>query len=1841
MMPHIPAGTATPTSCTEPVTNSLRQVNDIFHKVVIAKSIVALPVSFAVSWVASLSARKMADVLPAVADTLNRWAGNPLITPRQVETWQAYLKNPNQPLDAVLKNYLEPCFSLLARYVLEQPTMLLLGGKPGEKRQVLDMAKANKILDRESNRERLKQLFMSGKTGESTLENEIQRSLLIMINLVGCGGREVIPWEINNAVLEELLNVLRDSEAWQGKKNSSDTAQRQHWTPAEMKEVKDFLIARYAAQFSSQFVSSEMLVQLSGVPARLQSGLLSMVWPTGTEPPAAQEENLPLPVPAEGIHIPFAGMLRTLSPAGQQVVLAPNASMVVNMAACPAQLSLNTTSTPPRGISLGGVGRHSGEDMELFLSNNNAEPVQVYLKSGHRATRYTSTLVTPPLRRITHQSADEPATALTDEVCPLRQVARPATLVWPTLSQPLPVQPAGQADLWQSFLTLPGVDSTQHNPYVRVARDVTNERQPGVTPHTPNPVQYDRLPDVVPVPGTAAPTPAQNRAAFQACKLWQQVITHAPLAEIEAGCVRYLALRHEHVALREIGKDYRFQEETLPTPTTSLKTLRETIENLLTRPDDDTPFSLNMEEFPFFLNNQRTRWELGLAILSGGEERASLRMFGKMILPLLERTLKDITPTPLFAGFASLSSKIISGLTEASIATITVDAFASRVADKTRQFCDELAQQYPQLSSLDIARIRLLLDEQNKEAFPGIEFALHPEIKQMPVFSETGIWAALAAKVVDQDKYSSIPLKTVKRIGLHILLNQTTGTLVNMLGWTTRVSTQVKKRLIDWWQQESQGFTDIWEFVRARRVLDKLLLEPQGVTPARLHKAKTEEHAALRQFYKNAFLSLPQYAVEWLTQNYPNPLTATFVQIYSPYDSSPGKPCLGVILQYDGKAHLITPIARIGDPSRRVVFDVTEIMEGAGFRTPQQKQKLSDILFENPEALPRHKLKLTTMHLFFRSASGMLWNENLAETVVAKMEKIANFQADASPHTSTVAPKQSVVDFLYTHAKTLLYFTPGGSCLEVLDNIIDPGQETFWGKLGMAAICVAELIPGEEEVKDVVKFGESIAKQGLKWVKNHQAARRIAAQAQNPNGEEAQAFIKWEEEQLDGFNVFYANVEDLYAHRELQRWLAPLPSPSAAPLSTATFRPEMTSEETLNELAGYASYGSEEEGKEYLRHQFGDNEVLFEVITTSLSPDGELLYEIPAGAPTDRIVTVKKDKQGHLQVVGNHQIKILPYSMNATNTGDCGLEVPDGMTVEETYLSIFNDNRLVIKVKDRDGKIYWREVDARGQFIPLDPGIFANILARSERGIDDDPVSNDTPLYTGRYGLAKINDKKRQAELLALYQARNQLMQLKPEQQQMVEIIWEADRVKKLPGHLALKNYVDSLAESDMTFPGYQALLSVIDKIASGALTFITEKIPATKTEYRVRLQELTDAEQGLKNIIKIFELPNSDHSLTQADIEKYQTLTKALINAADMLPTKIFAVRKADDGYTNQIRRYIDLFGKYLFKSAKIGNLFRFYFNDPGQPKTIKYVAAGEMVADKFPYLKSELEKIHNENMLTIEKWERTVQQSGDFIPRTLKDFMNIPQNITLNTQVFENIIKGYHDLIKKTNSGNVRVFKDISTFNGKSQQYEHVNSRTVMERKILNFSAIEGHFRSGDPQLRVGINCNIEGNIARVATTMEHEYLHPTILKYLPQGRVIKGEAYLTYTNRPTTLLRTEQVDLLEKLMSAPAVLCAYMEEQNEFVEAFIQACIFSSQDEIANLAKEIHASWLFPLTAANQVKLNRILHIMYYEHPEFKNEPFYHFPDFIIAMYRHLVKKIPAEITAAVETEWEARR
>lgn len=67
---------------------------------------------------------------------------------------------------------------------------------------------------------------------------------------------------------------------------------------------------------------------------------------------------------------------------------------------------------------------------------------------------------------------------------------------------------------------------------------------------------------------------------------------------------------------------------------------------------------------------------------------------------------------------------------------------------------------------------------------------------------------------------------------------------------------------------------------------------------------------------------------------------------------------------------------------------------------------------------------------------------------------------------------------------------------------------------------------------------------------------------------------------------------------------------------------------------------------------------------------------------------------------------------------------------------------------------------ASGAFIPFEPQIFANIPYRMGRGIENDPSTNESPIFRGRYALSRIYDTVRSRAILELYNLRKKLVSL-------------------------------------------------------------------------------------------------------------------------------------------------------------------------------------------------------------------------------------------------------------------------------------------------------------------------------------------------------------------------------------------------------------------------------------------------------------------------------------------------
>ncbi|ERK09453.1 hypothetical protein L579_1236 [Pantoea sp. AS-PWVM4] len=1846
MMTHIPVCSTPSVPSTTPVLNALCHLNGIGDKFLSVKSSLIKPLSQTLSRVTSLTANKLAARLPAVATVLNAWAGKELLSRRQVALWQEYLRNPNLPIDAALKNYLEPCFALLARYLLEQPVMKLLGGRTHHVAEFLHLEKANSLLDTMPNRQRLAQLYIDAKPGSQTLESEIQHTLLLMIGIFGSAGSEVKPRQLNIEIFNALYQELFAGEALRWEKNTAHPAEVQKWSEAEMEvKVQAFLTTKYAEQFSAQYVSSEMLVQLSGVPARIQSELLSMLWPADAEPTntvLAQLDNLP---PPPGIHIPFAGTLRTLSPAYQNIVLGKNSTLVLAIPVCPANRFMNTT-TEGSGISLGGVGSATEDNMKLFLSNINAASTQVYFRSRHPATGFNAKLRPSPLPLLTYQpeKTDAPSSSLTDAACPVTTVEIIDPPEPPFLLLPSGVAGALQHfDQWFSQMLNPTGVAGQHLDeadavHTRLARHAIVDSRPKAVPV--NDVQYDRLSEIPLIATAAAPVQVDVKTASHACNLWQMILSHKPADERENGFARYAALITEDPSQREIGQDARFQDTTPRTPLNRLKILLLSLQTLITRPDEDSPFVLDEKEFAYLQNDQRSGWSGGLAIMSDGEPRARLRLLGKMILPVIEVVLKAIDPATHFAGFASINSNIIAGLTEAAIPTITIKEFARLTAEKTAAFCEALGQQFAQLTSLDLARIRLLLDEQCKDAFPVTEFAAHPKLQDETCFSELGLSAPLAAPVVADHKRSAIPLQAIRQIALFMLLNQKTGTLINQLGQTTYVSPGVKKKLTEWWEEETQTFADVLDFVRARRALDKILLHPHGITPLQLAEAKTDVQTTLRTFYRHTFLDLPREMRHALKQNYPQPLPVTFIQVSRPEDSSLVKPCLGIIIQHNAKAYMVTPLPKIGDATRHTWFDVTEHQSGSGFRTEEQKQALMNILFRTGDASARHQLTLTTSLLRFAPADSELWAANLAEIVVKKMEQLSNPSSAASlpPTTSTTASAESLVQSAWSTTLSLLFHSPLGECLSFVDNLFglglqqEPAEQSGLVKLGSLVVCVEQAMPEGEAWTVADTLVENGVQQAFRQAKRYQAKYRITTEAP----QEDTAFIKWLEYEMKEFMDSFPELEDLYAHRDLKPWLAPQMQPSWSSLSKADYLPEPTSLEKLNELAGYAHYLSDEEGKEYIFHPYGDSWLKFEVASTSLSQTGEVRYHIPAGAPADRMVTVIKDAKGNLQVVADNLIRLLP-SDASNKHNDCELSVPQGISVEEMLISTFNDNRLVIKIKTSEGETLYRMLCASGAFIPFEPQIFANIPYRMGRGIENDPSTNESPIFRGRYALSRIYDTVRRHAILELYNLRKKLVSLRTVKELEVDIICLANQVHKLPAHLAMLKHADSLPESDITLHGFLELSQMVEEIARGVLTSISPELSPDQASYKEFLRKIKDAGRGINNIIKVFGLPGSDHALTQHDIDSYATMAKKLVNFASVFKSEMTSSEVANAAFRARQLAYIDDYGDQIFKADDITEVFLATISVPEELRGIRYVGTGSTVWNKFPWMRKELEQIDNEDRLNMDKISAAISQNANFIAQSLKKIFHVTESETLDVALFEKLLHQYRITLESDTEYRIKVFKDAIGYNPKTKQYALIKMKTMPERELFSWNGLNGFATGHKKRDEIAVSCANQGHKKSLATTVRHEDGHNIIRKFVPHAKKIIGEPYLDWPDRQRSLVRSEQRELLHKLMSAPAVFRAYIQDLEEFTRTYFHACVYSSNAEIARLASEIRDSWAYPVTESNQQKIDRIIDILATD-PKLKIEPALPFPDFFNAMVQQLVESVPKEVADRVEAEWD---
>jgi hypothetical protein len=1800
MIDNVPVA-SNPSLHNKPVLSIITAVNKFISAIRKIEYACHYPLTCAVRYSASWFSSLLMDFIPRAANILNQRANKILITPEQIIQLQSWLREPDQNLAVVLQQYLEPLMSVLAEELLEKPILKLLGESRPQKKglreattndqfgQFIDASRAKYLLSEPDIREQFSQLYILPNAEEPQLSSEFLR----LLGLLSGGGAD--PLQLNNVVFDQLEARLIQENIINPGSYSKEGLQK-------------YLTHHFAQRFFSSEMLSRILLKRYCMPA---AKIPDIEIAESTERQIAD------------INLPCAAILRTLQQSTTTSDLAPDTETVLLLPQCPSGINMSG----PRdvignhgSIAAWGYGTAGNNNTLLHMVNAGNSTLSLNIRSSHQTFSFSSSFNPGSRPALTASSSSEFQTNL--QYAPSSTAKPQVALSAP--SAPLPMDWLTWLDqLITSPLKRLGVEGSQNAlNFNRLGhhwnkRDVSVQRHPAQV--IPRAEQYDILPARTQPQPTVSTLPADVQSAAKAVNHWLDVITAAPSDQIEAGFERFHALRYSRQSLREIGLDPFLRETAALSLAERIKGVLQVLDKILLPPS-----GLNQTEFAILQNDLRSGLYEGLPILNGGELLTRLAILAEIALPLLDSLFwqkpKD------FAGFAAINTKINSQLPSTGLPDITVQNFFDLVEQQKDLFCRQLGQQHEELSAQDIARLRMLLTARLQKDYPILRWASNPLLRDKRCFDELGIRLSLAAAVVAESQCTTITLPVAVQIAQHLLLSQPLASLRMMLGQTLYIGDATgENRIKTMLQHEAKRLLVLLEFTRSRRALDKLLMQPSSVDPIAISTARNDFREASRKFYSSALLFLPQAAQEWLAQHFRQTLTATLIQISLPGEQSTHKPCLGIIIQAGGLTYIISPFLRINDATESDAIDISDY-------SGERKQALSRILLGSDNTAPGYELTLTDKPLTFKEHQGGLWNQLLAEEIVSCIAENFAVSLISSTSTTTQSPADPILPKMWRTVDSILGWTNYRFCLEMLDEVFSPDSHRNYLELaGAGAMCLETVLPEGEDASLLMTVGETVTGKVLGYIKNGKAASHHVAQTDNSQEQDDEEIIKWEE----GETTKFVSLNEIYSHAGLLPYLIKPVQPSASSLSTAAFRPQQNSKLQLDNLAGYATDATQrEEGKYYLSYPFGEEEIYYEVESESISSSGDVSYRIPAGAPPDRVVSVTRDEQGGLNVVASNYIKISRLSDNVTSTDDaehCQLQMPEDLSPGENfYVSIYNDNRLVIEVKDQDDNVYLREVNEAGEFVPWEPTLFPAVSERAMRSIiENEPSSTGSIDLYGRYGLKRISDRKRRERLIVLYQHRRSLTQFATGKELKIDIVWQANEVKNLACYRSLNVYLESLPTNDSGRENYESLVKLIDTIASGATDFINPPLDATKKSYIDHLQLDTNARKGLANIVAVFELPGSDHALTRSNIDIFKDKAGVLINMAGVFPTKMAAFNKARKDYSHHRSQYGGQYNKFIYKRESIIGMF-FYGPRPGLTRSetvnnIKYVAMGESIEDKFPRLSRDLRRSREYGEKQIEMIHEVMNIDRGFIKRELSNMFHVQGSYAFNTTTFEDILVALNKLLEKHSEEEIRIFKDYSKYNPLTNERKLLVLNTYLERKILPYSGVLGQSTPGNVEVEplVGISCSADGSFRTVLATYLHELFHYAIPAIVPKELDIEDEIYLNFTDRVNPLSQQEQSALLHKIMSSPAVFGTYIKGEPEYLRAFVHACRYSTNQEQVTLAKELRSAWREPLTQVMLIKVDKLIQIMF-DNPQLKLDLAVYFPDFTVAILRWLAEK-----------------
>ncbi|MEG3130489.1 hypothetical protein SC171_21510 [Pantoea cypripedii] len=1799
MIDNVPVA-ANPSLYNKPVLSVITTANKFLSAIRRVEYACYYPLTCAVRYSASWFSSLLINFIPRAVNVLNQRANKILITPEQIFLLQSWLRDPDQQLAEILHQHIEPLMAVLAEELLEKPALKLLGGtchqRKGQRdatsndkyQPFIDITRAKLLLSQPGIRELLSQLYILPNAEEPQFSSEFLR----LLGLLSGGGAD--PLQLNNVVFDQLEARL---------------IQANIINPGTY--PKEVLLEYLTRNFSQRFFSSEMLSRIL-----IKHYCMPAVKIPDVEAVESAERQ------AADINLPRAAVLRTLQQSATVFDLAPETETVLLLPQCPTGKDMSGSRNVTGdhcGIVGSGYGSSGNNDTLLYMVNAGNNTLALNLRSPHQTFSFSSLFHPGNRLALTASSSSEFLPNL--QYAP-SSTAKPQVAV-SSPSEPLPMGWLTWLDqLIASPLQRLGVEGSQNGVNLNrlghhwYKRDVSVQRHPAQV--IPRAEQYDVLPARIQPQPTITTLPADIQSAAKAVNHWLTVITEAPSEQIEAGFERYHALRNSRQSLREIGLDPWLRETTASSLADRIKSVLQVLDKILL-----IPSGLNQTEFAILQNDLRSGLYEGLPILSGGELLTRLAILAEITLPLLDSLFwqkpKD------FAGFAAINTKINSQLPSTGLPDITVHHFFELVEQQKDLFCRQLGQQHEELSAQDITHLRALLSARLQKDYPILRWASNPLLRDKRCFDELGIRLSLAAAVVAESQCRTITLPIALQIAQHLLLSQPLGSLRMLLGQSLYIGDAAgESRIKTTLQQEAKRLLALLEFTRSRRALDKLLMQPLSVDPLAISAAREEFREASRQFYASALLSLPQSAQEWLAQHFRQTLTATLIQISLPGEQSAHKPCLGIIIQAGDLTYIVSPFLRISDATEKDIIDFTTY---AG----EKKRALSKILLGEDNTAPGHELTLTDKPLSFRQHHGGLWNQLLAEEIVACIVENSAVSLPPATSTTTTSPADPTLPKIWRSVDSILGWTNYRFCLEILDDVFSPDSHRNYLELaGTGAMCLETVLPEADEANLLMTVGETVTGKVLGYIKNGKAASHDVAPTDNAQAEDDEELIKWEDEET----TKAASLNEIYSHAGLSPWLMKPLQPSTASLSTAAFRPQQNSKVQLDNLAGYATDMTQrEEGRDYLSYQYGEEEIYYEVESQSISSSGDVFYRIPAGAPPDRIVSVTRDEQGGLNVVANNAIKISQLSENATSIEEvenCRLEMPENLSPGENfYVSLYNDNRLVIEVKDREDNVYLREVNEAGEFVPWEPTLFPAVSERTMRSIDNEPSSTSSIDLYGRYGLKRISDRKRRERLIVLYQHRKNLMQFSTGKELKIDIIWQANEVKKSACYQAMVTYLASLPVNDTGRESYTSLLRLIDSIASGEVDFINPPLDPAKKSYIDYLQIDINARKGLANIIAVFELPGSDHTLTRSGIDEFKDKAGVLINSAGVFSTKMAAFNKARNDFSHHRSQYGGEYKKFIFKRESIISMF-FYGSRAGLTRSetvnnIKYVAMGETIEDKFPRLSRDLKRSREYGEKQIEMVHEAMRIDRGFINREMGKMFHVQEGYVFNTTLCERILVALNKLLENHSEEEIRIFKDYSKYNPLTNERKLLVLNTYLERKILPYSGVLGQSSPANVEVEpvVGISCSADGSFKTVLATYLHELFHFAIPGIIPKELDIEDEIYVNFTDRVNPLSQQEQSALLHKIMSSPNVFAAYIKDEPEYLRAFVHVCRYSSNQEQVTLAKELRSAWREPLTQVMLIKVDRLIQIMF-DNPQLKLDLAVYFPDFTVAMLRWLAEK-----------------